>query len=365
MMILLIKIICTLLVFIPNLILAYKIVTRPHIRSIFNSSLVCFFSISGIFGPFLYSSTIDITNRILNYDSDYDLEEWIATCSRYLGVKHLLAESLKIITSNIMFRFFYIVYAHRGLVSKGMMNTKLFKICFVVLTLALTFSGFFSYRLSKAHDKEYPQNTIVGRICLNLRLDWDKTDSKKSQDIYIKIQLLVAALTISWGSLYAYMIRRVRIFLPRMCINNTNHACFGGKYRRNILTFNELSLYFFFIISQFVIGFFLIFILYGIQDTITQDGVFMTYFGYTTLFFTFHLIIIPTTILFRSRTNYPIIWTNYKPKDRTFWSNLDQVVQQYQESKKQKNEHQSYTKYIKVAEFTKVKEEIIKEDTNH
>ena len=238
--------------------------------------MACFFCIGGIFGPVLFAFILDTTHHL--HHGEDDLTAWVDTCSRYLEVKHLLTESLKIISSNIMFRFFYIVYAHRGFVSNGMMNTRLFKICFVVMTLALTFSGYFSFRLNKARDTEYPQNTIVGRICLNLRLNWDKDESKKTKDIYIKTQLLVAALTIGVGSLYVCLIRRVWVFLPTMCVNNTNHACIGGRYRRNILTFNKLSIYLFFILSQFVILNLLIINLYGIQDTITQDGVYVVYF---------------------------------------------------------------------------------------
>jgi hypothetical protein len=47
--------------------------------------------------------------------------------------------------------------------------------------------------MNQARDNDYPQNTIVGRICLNLRLDWDKNNSNETEDIYIQTQLLVAA----------------------------------------------------------------------------------------------------------------------------------------------------------------------------
>ena len=53
----------------------------------------------------------------------------------------------------------------------------------------------------------------------------------------------------------------------------------------------------------------------------------MVYFAYATFYDTFHLIIIPITILVRSRTNYPIIWTNYKTKNIKFFTNLKPMVQ--------------------------------------
>ena len=339
------KLVLTLLVSIPNLILTYKIITRPHIHTLFNSSLACFFAISGVFGPVTFNYIIELTDQM--HRDGGDLQAWTTACSRYLEVKHLLSETLKIISSNIMFRFFFIVYAGRGLVSKGIQNTRLFNICFVVLTLALTFSGYFSYRISKAREQDYPQNTIVGRICLNLRLDWDKNESKKTQDIYIKVQLLVAALTLSWGCFYAFMIRRVMVFIQGMCLNNRYQACLGGRYRRNILTFTELSSYFLFIISQFIIGNLLVFVMYGIQDTIKEAGVFFFYFGYLMLYDSFHLIIIPLAILVRSRSNYPIIWTNYRPKAIKFWCNLSQCMEPFQQTRKAEEEEHSHPHFMR------------------
>ena len=34
--------------------------------------------------------------------------------------------------------------------------------------------------------QDYPANTVRGRICLALRLDWDRDGSKETSDIYIK-----------------------------------------------------------------------------------------------------------------------------------------------------------------------------------
>ena len=123
-----------------------------------------------------------------------------------------------------------------------------------------------------------------------------------------------------------------------MCLNSTNHACFGRKDRWNIPTFHELSVYFFFIISQFVIRILLVFILYAVQDSITQNGVFLAYFVYSTIFDTFHLIIIPFTILIRSRTNYPILWTNCKTKNIKFYFNLKPMIEPNQRSGKEETE---------------------------
>ena len=100
MFVLIIKIVCAILVSLPNLILTYKIVIRPHIHSIFNSSLVCFFGIGAIFGPVLSACIIDIFSIRLGGNADNAI---IDACSRYLELHQLLEESLKMFGFNIMF----------------------------------------------------------------------------------------------------------------------------------------------------------------------------------------------------------------------------------------------------------------------
>ena len=114
--------------------------------------------------------------------------------------------------SNSLARFFYIVYADRGFVGRGgRVDTRLFNVCFVLITLALAlrqacflfykinlvtiipsmpnkfwtifdnaeymnmyidvllfvfFSGFLGFRLAAPlMSPEYPANTVMGRCC--------------------------------------------------------------------------------------------------------------------------------------------------------------------------------------------------------
>lgn len=46
------------------------------------------------------------------------VEELTERCARYVELRHLQDEAHRIITSNIMFRFFYIVYGDRGFVKE-------------------------------------------------------------------------------------------------------------------------------------------------------------------------------------------------------------------------------------------------------
>ena len=36
------------------------------------------------------------------------------------------------------------------------------------------------------NSQEYPKNTVRGRVCLGLRLDWDLNSTKETSDIYVK-----------------------------------------------------------------------------------------------------------------------------------------------------------------------------------
>ena len=47
----------------PSLVLAYKIITRPQIHTIFNTSLACVFSIRGVLGPVLFFFTISVIQK--------------------------------------------------------------------------------------------------------------------------------------------------------------------------------------------------------------------------------------------------------------------------------------------------------------
>ena len=43
---------------------------------------------------------------------------------------------------------------------------------------------------NQSHAQDYPANTVRGRICMGLRLDWDKDGTKETSDIYIKVLLV-------------------------------------------------------------------------------------------------------------------------------------------------------------------------------
>ena len=99
----------------------------------------------------------------------------------------------------------------------GQLNTELFKKVYAVFSVTMAFftlpswlssvafypvdqnvigkSNSYSERDDKmtttdsnqSHVQDYPANTVRGRICMGLRLDWDKDGTKETSDIYIKV----------------------------------------------------------------------------------------------------------------------------------------------------------------------------------
>ena len=56
--------------------------------------------------------------------------------------------------------------------------------------------------------QDYPANTVRGRLCLGLRLDWDRDSTKETSDVYIKPRMIVLALTFNWATFMCWIIRR-------------------------------------------------------------------------------------------------------------------------------------------------------------
>ena len=149
------------------------------------------------------------------------------------------------------------------------------------------------------------------RICLRLRLDWDKSNSRQNSDIYIKPRLIMLASTVVFGIFYSYMIVRVRKFSPRL--NGI------GDYRRNILTFNELTKVLVAILLFFLFESLLVFALYNVQDHIGTDGVFIAYFAFCFLFETVLGIFLVWVVAYKSLANFSDLWCDSEPKNLSFF----------------------------------------------
>ena len=63
-----------------------------------------------------------------------DMTERKYDCARLMEFQNVVRESLRIIGVNLLFRFFYVLYADRGLTVKGNSNTTLLKWIYVLFT---------------------------------------------------------------------------------------------------------------------------------------------------------------------------------------------------------------------------------------
>ena len=149
------------------------------------------------------------------------------------------------------------------------------------------------------------------RICLNLRLDWDSNTSRASSDMYRKPRLVMLASTVVFGLFYGSMVVRVRRVAPSL------HGI--GRYRRNVLTFHELTGILTGILLFFLVESMLVFVLYRAQDLLGTRGVFLIYTGYSvTMEGTLTIGVVWATAL-RSRTNFPELWLEAATTSQAFF----------------------------------------------
>ena len=141
----------------------------------------------------------------------YDFEEHeqrSADCARLMEFRNVIGESFKIISVNLMFRFFFVVHAEKGLFIKETSNSHLIQAIYVRLTFGsaglsqVTCLGL--GRLCSRTITQTTQSRVKGRICLNHRLDWDHNKrSKETSDIYVKPRLVVKDFALQTGVMLA------------------------------------------------------------------------------------------------------------------------------------------------------------------
>ena len=92
-------------ILLPNLLILFKITTRPILHSLLNVSLSPMLTAFAIFGPILAAFYFKLMMVERN--------EW--NCSRFMEARVLVLQSLLHITMNLLCRFFYILHAEKGL----------------------------------------------------------------------------------------------------------------------------------------------------------------------------------------------------------------------------------------------------------
>ena len=234
--------------------------------------------------------------------------------------RNVIGESSKIIGVNLMFRFFFIVHAEHGLYIKDKSSSSLIQALYVICTVGYSLSGYLSWPGTVMFSEIYPDNTVKGRICLNHRLNWDQnTRFKETSDIYVKPRLVVLALTITGGLMMFHLIHRIKIFINNFCPSNSSHASIGGRYRRNVLNFKELSILYVFIIFFYLWDSFWIFAFYHVQDLVGVNAIFFFYQTNNAMFDVTCIILLPSFVLIKSQKDFPALWSDYVPKKQTFY----------------------------------------------
>ena len=127
-------------IFALNLSIFTKIVKRPSIHSILNISLASLFLIFAMFGPFIGFFYFEIIWHFIGTQTDNLYTERKFDCARLMEFRNAVAESLKILGANLVFRYVFIFLAELGLVVKGKLNSKLLTILYIMLS-ALSFHG--------------------------------------------------------------------------------------------------------------------------------------------------------------------------------------------------------------------------------
>ena len=130
----LVKMIVIAISFVPNFTLVVKILSRPSIHTIFNISLATLFGIIAIFGPLLCFFYFEVFEQQYGLN-DAKKQERKQDCARLIEFRNAIGESLRIISVNLMFRYFFVVHADKGLSVHGESNTTLLKWIYVAFTL--------------------------------------------------------------------------------------------------------------------------------------------------------------------------------------------------------------------------------------
>ena len=118
-----------------------------------------------------------------------------------------------------------------GLISHGSANLKLLKILYWVITLAFIAVAYGNMPLSKQLKPGFPENTVIGKICLKREIQLSK-ESVKARLLGFAFPLINLVGVCFWW-------RNVVKYIDGQCLNKNTFSALGGKYRRNIFTYAE------------------------------------------------------------------------------------------------------------------------------
>ena len=96
-----------------------------------------------------------------------ELKRW--HCSRFNELKNVVHVSTQIIDKNLFFRFFIIVHADKGFVTRGgAFNSRLLSFLFTLFTVTMAVSTLLPMTTSFLVEPNYPANTLQGKVIYNI-----------------------------------------------------------------------------------------------------------------------------------------------------------------------------------------------------
>ena len=310
----------------PNIFIFKKIFSRPPTHNAFNVSLACRFLFLGMIGPLLVLSYFHIHENI-NQRQALNMDGLKKDCANFIDVRNMALLAEQIVGQNLVFRFFYIVHADKGFVVKGIYNTKIFNLCFVLLTCTYTMYTYLPYFIASSLKDEYPDNTVKGRICLGHRLNWDLKDTKNTLNVYIKPRVMIITFVMISVFFNCYLCGyKARQFIKQFCPNQQTFASIGGPYRRNILTHKELFVCHVFVLIHVFLDNVFIFFFYFCQDIVGYQNVFNLHVIWCAIADVFMIIVLPSLTILKCLEDYPELWIPVDIKPAPFYMSSFKMI---------------------------------------
>ena len=170
------------------------------------------------------------------------------------------------------------------------------------MTLTLISVAYGNMPLSKQFKHGFPENTVIGKICMKQELH----RSKES----VNARLIGFAFPFLHLFAVGLFSRKVRIFVDGQCLNKNTFSAFGGKNRRNVFTYLETFQYNCLWAAFIIVENLLLLFLEVYSENISEDVRYALYHVPCFLFIDiFHGLYLPLKYLISSRDQFPILWS--------------------------------------------------------
>ena len=156
----------------------------------------------------------------------------------------------------------------------------------------------------------YPENVVFGQICMRETLP-----KQNLRDIVKKDRMMGFIFPTIFASLVFFFYIKIKSLVKRHCTSQRTFSCYGGMYRRNLMTLSESLNNSFFWSSFIIFENVLLLVLRIYSEELGEKQIFVIY---NTFFFLFGDIYIclylPLKIIQTSKTQYAVLWTKPKPQ---------------------------------------------------